>query len=52
MVWPGDVWHGIGYGLPRMAWHMVWPSEIWHGLYRLAGMEWYMVWPGEVAGMA
>ena len=28
MVWPGDVWHGIEYHLPCLAWHMVWPSEI------------------------
>ena len=32
MVWPGDVLHGIRYGLSCLAWHMVWPSEILHGI--------------------
>ena len=32
MVWPGDVWHGLGYGLLCLAWYMVWPSEILHGI--------------------
>ena len=36
MVWPGDVSHGIWYGLQGMAWHMV---IAWRGIAS------YIVWP-------
>ena len=49
MVWTGEVWHGIEYGLPGMTWYMVWPAEVWHGiLYDLAGMALYMIRSGEL----
>ena len=32
MVWPGELWHGILYGLAGMAWRV---------------MAWYIVWPGR-----
>ena len=54
MLWPGEAWHGIWYGLAGMALEKVWPGG--HGIvYGMArkwymvkpgGMAWYMVWPG------
>ena len=35
MVWPGNTWHGIWYGLVGMAWYMAWPGV--HGM--VYGME-------------
>ena len=30
MVWPGEVWHYILYGLADMTWYMITPGEVWH----------------------
>ena len=32
MVWPGELWHGILYGLAGMAWYMIRPDEVWHSM--------------------
>ena len=32
MVWPGELWYGILYGLAGMAWYMIRPGEVWHGM--------------------
>ena len=32
MVSPGELWHGILYGLAGMAWYMISPGEVWHGM--------------------
>ena len=33
MVWPGEVWHGILYGLAGMAWYMIRLGEVCHGMW-------------------
>ena len=32
MVLPGELWHGILYGLAGMAWYMIRSGEVWHGM--------------------
>ena len=43
MVRPGEVWHGILYGLAGMAWYMIRPGEVWHGMWKCL-CEFHVLW--------
>ena len=43
MVWPGEVWHYILYGLADMAWYIITPGEVWHGMWKCL-CEFHVLW--------
>ena len=43
MVWPGEVWHDILYGLADMAWYMIRPGKVCGNDYVFYGIVLAMV---------